>query len=431
MSKGHHPAHGTVTRRGRNSFWLRYPGPKDPLTGKRQRLTETVNVASEADAWNELKKRQAAILTGEFAAPVRLSLAAYLEEWFPTYKASPKTRERAKGFIDCQIVPFIGNLRLQTLDKATLAAWHTALAERGHRRGGPLAPQTVHNCHLVLRRALRDAVPRLLPRNPAADMPTPAVPHKPQTILARPEARPVLDGLAGHAYLQPVAALAIGGGLRIGEIIALTWGDVDFATGRINIDKAIGHTRQEGPYLKGPKTAAGYRNVEIDPLFLAYLAAHCEKLAAARRTAGLPPPAAADRLFTRPDGTMLDSAKVSRDFANARCCRGLPPAAHLHGLRHLHASILLHARYDLPRLARRLGHGSPDITLRVYAHALPQEPDPAAALVGAAFGSCLGGGGTPHRLAGADCTPPNRVHGRLADPLTGTSQVDQKVDQLA
>ena len=87
-------------------------------------------------------------------------------------------------------------------------------------------------------------------------------------------------------------------------------------------------------------------------------------------------------LFTRPDGTMLDSSKVSRYFANVRRVRALPEVS-LHGLRHFHASILLAANYDLPRLARRLGHGSPDITLRVYGHALPHEADPAASLVGA------------------------------------------------
>jgi len=377
---------GSVTRRGR-SYWIRYSGPRDPLTGKRRRICETIKVATEQEARNEITKRQAAILTGEFVQPTPLTLGAYLEEWFVNYSASPKTRERVRGYLDKQILPFLGSLRLQALDKERIRAWHAALADRGHYRGGPLAPQTIRNCHRALRRALRDAIPQFLPRNPVADASTPAVPLTQKQVLARADARLVLDRLAGHAYLQGVAALALGGGLRIGEVIALTIGDVDFTTNSVLISKAISVTRADGRYLKSPKTAAGYRKVEIDPAFLTYLRAHLDQVAEQRRaTGGMPPLASSDLLFTRPDGTMLDSSKVSRDFANVRRVRRLPEVS-LHGLRHFHASVLLAANYDLPRLARRLGHGSPDITLRVYGHTLPHDADPAASLVGAVLGA--------------------------------------------
>jgi integrase len=387
MSRTPRPSNfsGSVTRRGR-SYWIRYSGPADPLTGKRRRICETVKVGTEKEAWDEIKKRQAAIVTGNFVNPNPLTLGAYVDEWFVNYPASPKTRERVRGYLDKQILPFLGKLRLQALDKDRIRAWHEALAERGHYRGGPLAPQTVRNCHRALRRALRDAVPQLLPRNPLADCPTPKVPYKPHQVLARADARTVLDRLAGHEYLQGVAALALGGGLRIGEIIALTPGDVDFTANTVSISKAITTTRADGPFFKSPKTAAGYRTVQIDPVFLSYLRSHCERVEWQRRATGMPPLGPADQVFTRPGGALLDSSKVSRDFANVRRARGLP-VMNLHGLRHFHASVLLAANYDLPRLARRLGHGSPDITLRIYAHALPHEADPAAGLVGAVLGA--------------------------------------------
>ena len=372
---------GSVTRRGR-SYWIRYSGPRDLLTGKRRRICETIRVATEQEARGEITKRQAAILSGEFVEPTPLTLGAYLEDWFVNYPASPKTRERVRGYLDKQILPFLGKLRLQALDRERIRAWHAALAERGHHRGGPLAPQTIRNCHRALRRALRDAVPQFLPRNPLEDASTPAVPFTRKEVLARADARLVLDRLTGHPYLQGVAALALGGGLRIGEAIALTLGDIDFPTNSVSISKAISATRKNGPYLKSPKTAAGYRKVEIDPVFLAHLRVHRDRVEEERRATGMSSLAPVELLFTRPDGTMLDSSKVSRDFANVRRVRGLPEVS-LHGLRHFHASILLAANYDLPRLARRLGHGSPDITLRIYGHALPHEADPAASLVGA------------------------------------------------
>ena len=251
---------GSVTRRGR-SYWIRYSGPRDPLTGKRRRICETIKVATEQEARNEITKRQAAILTGEFVQPTPLTLGAYLEEWFVNYSASPKTRERVRGYLDKQILPFLGSLRLQALDKERIRAWHAALADRGHYRGGPLAPQTIRNCHRALRRALRDAIPQFLPRNPVADASTPAVPLTQKQVLARADARLVLDRLAGHAYLQGVAALALGGGLRIGEVIALTLGDAGGRTlSKIAKDRrglSEGRDRSSIPHLSARPSRPG------------------------------------------------------------------------------------------------------------------------------------------------------------------------------
>ena len=61
MSKPRSNSSGSVTRRGR-SYWIRYSGSRDPLTGKRRRICETIKVATEQEAWNEITKRRAAIL---------------------------------------------------------------------------------------------------------------------------------------------------------------------------------------------------------------------------------------------------------------------------------------------------------------------------------------------------------------------------------
>jgi integrase len=55
------------------------------------------------------------------------------------------------------------------------------------------------------------------------------------------------------------------------------------------------------------------------------------------------------------------------------------PAASFHALRHSHASALIAAGVDIVTVSRRLGHGSPAITLRVYAHAFSVDKDEVAA----------------------------------------------------
>ena len=67
---------------------------------------------------------------------------------------------------------------------------------------------------------------------------------------------------------------------------------------------------------------------------------------------------------------------------------GLPRVS-LHALRHTHASQLIASGMDVLTISRRLGHGSPTITLGVYGHLVANTDDRAAQLIEAAFGKAL------------------------------------------
>jgi len=63
------------------------------------------------------------------------------------------------------------------------------------------------------------------------------------------------------------------------------------------------------------------------------------------------------------------------------------PEITFHSLRHTHASQLIAAGLDIVTISRRLGHGSPAITLRVYSHLFANTDDKAAQIMEAAFAS--------------------------------------------
>ena len=65
------------------------------------------------------------------------------------------------------------------------------------------------------------------------------------------------------------------------------------------------------------------------------------------------------------------------------------PRVSLHALRHTHASQLIASGMDVLTISRRLGHGSPMITLGVYGHLFSNTDDRAAAVVEAAFAKTL------------------------------------------
>ena len=63
------------------------------------------------------------------------------------------------------------------------------------------------------------------------------------------------------------------------------------------------------------------------------------------------------------------------------------PEISLHSLRHTHTSMLIASGMDVLTISRRLGHGSPTVTLRTYGHLIHGADDRAAEVMDAAFGS--------------------------------------------
>ena len=94
---------------------------------------------------------------------------------------------------------------------------------------------------------------------------------------------------------------------------------------------------------------------------------------------------AEDLVFALPDGSPWPPDKLSRDWANVVRTRRLPRVM-FHALRHSHASALIAAGVDIVTVSRRLGHGSPAITLSVYAHQFGSTDEAAAHAMAAAMG---------------------------------------------
>ena len=104
---------------------------------------------------------------------------------------------------------------------------------------------------------------------------------------------------------------------------------------------------------------------------------------------GLGRPADTDYVFPNPSDPQFGAwppDKLSRDWGNVVRDRKLPRVM-FHALRHSHASALIAAGLDVVTVSRRLGHGSPAITLTVYAHKFASKDTAAAEAIEAAMGS--------------------------------------------
>jgi len=158
-------------------------------------------------------------------------------------------------------------------------------------------------------------------------------------------------------------ATAFYGGLRLGELQALRWEDVDLATGVLRVKRAW--DKVEG--IIEPKSRAGVRTVPIAAVLRDYLDAH-KTAHDSGYVFGSERPFSYSGVYTR-------AKRVWKDA-------GLTPIS-LHECRHTFASLMIAAGVNAKALTTYLGHSSGQVTLDRYGHLMPGNEEEAAGLLDA------------------------------------------------
>ena len=360
---------GHVRKRGK--MWAVVVDVGRDANGKRkQKWHSGFKRRKEAD--DALAKILGQVGTGTYVESSKLTVQGFLQdEWLPAMKPSLRasTFESYAMIVEQRIVPAVGSERLQQLNAARLNTLYASLLEGDNDRR-PLSARSVRYTHAVLRHALADAVKWNRLAHNVADSAEPpsarAAKAKTMATWDRDQLRRFLAAVADDrlAALWRLAAMT---GMRRGELLGLTWADIDLDAGRARITEA--------------KTDAGRRSVALDPETVAALRAH-RKAQAAERLALGPAYTDTDRVFCQADGSELWAQSVSRTFQRLSK-RAELPVIRFHDLRHTHATLALQADVHPEVVRERLGHSSIAITLDVYSHAVPAMQEDAATTVAA------------------------------------------------
>jgi integrase len=206
-------------------------------------------------------------------------------------------------------------------------------------------------------------------------------------ILDAGQIATVLDALKGDR-LYPIVVLAIATGMRRGELLALQWRDVDLDRGALRVERSLEQTRAGLP-LKGPKSKHGKRAVSLPESAVDLLSQHRKAQLELRLQLGMGKPAPDALVFCDHEGRPIAPNHLSVLWRRALAKLPNIPRVKFHALRHSHASALIHAGVDVVKVSRRLGHGSPTITLNVYAHLFSKTEDETADAIEAALGGKL------------------------------------------
>jgi integrase len=300
---------------------------------------------------------------GVSPAADRITVKEYLERWLEDTvrrRVRPKTYRGYEQLVRLHIVPALGRQRLSKLTPLHVEQLMNATLEAG------LSNRTVQYMRAVLRAALAQAVRwRLLSVNVAALTEGPTVRRKAVPALTPADAKVLLAAIAGHR-LEALVVVALGLGLRQGEVLGLRWEDVDLEQREVHVRRAVQRMKGQGIQAIELKTEMSRRNLALPDLVADVLAQHRERQQVERVEAG-PRWQDTGLVFTTSIGTAMDGSNVTHEFQRVPAKAGLP-RMRFYDLRHGCASLLL-ARGVHPRVVMEtLGHSAISLTMNTYSH---------------------------------------------------------------
>ncbi len=303
------------------------------------------------------KEAEAGFPTGE-------TTGGYLARWIVTVRPRLRAathREYARHVADYWRP--LAELPLTRLTPAIVERTMAGLLERG------LSAQTVRHARSTLRRALQDAQrDGLVTRNVAALARPPRLVRREMRSLTSAEVARLLASTADDAY-GPLFAVAVGSGLRLGEMLGLRWSDIDLDGRSLVVRRSLARAHGGGYELAEPKTNRSRRTVMLPAVAVDGLRRQKVRQAALTLAAGTAWHGGG-LAFADAIGQPLRPSAVSRVFHDTAQRLGL--AVRLHDLRHTAASLMLGAGVPLKVVSEALGHSSIAITADVYSHVTPE-----------------------------------------------------------
>lgn len=340
------------------------------LTTPQKTLSFNDRNRSACVAWLNQKLREAQ--AGTLAAPNRRTVAAYMADWLASRSdLRVTTRGLYEAIIRAHIVPYIGTRTLGDLRPADLRRFHAELEQNA------VSARNRRHVHVLLFSALRVAVlDGDLAANPLASVAAPRYEAPRRQPLTEEQVAALLDAAAGDRY-EALYALAVGTGLRAGELFGLQWTDLDWELGRLTVQRTL--TQHQGRTLvHDPKTAAGRRTIDLDDELLAVLRRHRHRAFEAGHRAEA-------WVFTDPKGGPIDKRNFARrEWMPMRAKAGLPPI-HFHDLRHTSMALLIARGAHIKVIQERAGHTDSAFTMNAYGHVMPTLGRAAAESVGPIF----------------------------------------------
>lgn len=334
------------------------------------------NGKTKKEVIDKMQPVLALINTGEYVEPSKTSLGEWLDVWLSEYKKNvlkPTTYDSYETNIRHHLKPGLGHIPLKDLKTFDIQRFINEKYESGNASTA-LLRKLKNILHGSLKQAI---VNQLITRNVSEGVILPTHKQKEIRVFSREEEKAFINALKGDR-LEVAFKLDLVSGLRIGELLGLTWDCVDLTNGIITVKQSLIRVKDRSKdaekknlYIieNTTKTRNSKRKVPIPKAAVSILKEHKLKQEWEKRIAeGVYEDN--NLLFCTASGNRIIPRNAERSFARIAKKAGITGAS-IHSVRHTYATRLFEKGVAAKTVSELLGHKNVSHTLDVYTHVLP------------------------------------------------------------
>lgn len=317
-----------------------------------------------------------------------------LEQWFYTYifeykqgKIKPSSFERYEGIYRKYILNSeLGKTKLTKLNITTIQKYYNTLLSKG------VTPSTIKSINQYLKPCLGEAEKQdYIHKNYAKMIDLPNVKKEEKLeILTLEQQKLFLQAIECHK-LQTLFLVALGTGLRLGEILGLKWSDIDFNNSNLSVKRTLKRvsfiskdlSKEYKVIEQEPKTSNSYRTVPIPKDVLSKLKEH-KKIQNGQILKAGEMYKNNNYVFCNELGYPLDSKKPTRNLQSVLKKIGIEPIK-FHGLRKTYATRLFEANVAPKTVQSLMGHSDIAITMNIYTQVMEEVKNQAVDKINSIF----------------------------------------------
>ncbi len=326
-------------------------------------ITKNVTAKTKTECSEKLE-----LLKEKYGKPIEkinseMPFGEWIDFWYRTYckhTIRTTTQLEYENRIYKHIIPEIGAIPLNQLTQSDLQQFYAKEKTNGRKirvnvYGTGLSDRVIRAIHANCRSALEKAVQeRLIRVNLAIGCKLPPKKSQEMKVLTQNEVIRFLNQAKEEGYYE-LFLLELGTGMRRGEILALKWGDLNFTTGELRIERQVNVIHGE-TIISVPKTKSSIRTVVL-PLALLKILSEYKRNVESEWIF----PSPLDNSKTRNPSAVRKRMQIILERAGCKKVR-------FHDLRHTFSVMALENGMDIKSLSAMLGHVSSATTIDVYSH---------------------------------------------------------------